>query len=362
MAQTQRGAPATPRWVKGLLAIAAAVIGLPILLVVVLILVVALTIGRGGSCEFGPKRDSCRDSDSRMVRASVEVGGSEVARELRRKPGPDRPDGVGNRALPCAAMVGNEAAVKVLLDAGADPDLRGDVGGRPVVAAVSGEGRSGNEPVLDDKTNFQPLDSPHRVAIVQLLAAHGADLESGLSAASEKGLTSGVKALLAAGADPSGAGLGPSPLLSAIFGNHSRVVGLLLAAGADPNHGGLITRDDLEGAVYTAAPAVLGSLGGQASKLPSSGTVQPLAAAALPGLGPVDGRPMLTVLLEAGAKVDALAFGHYTALWVAVATENDDGALLLHQHGALNDPPGGESASQLAYLRGDEKMLAILAS
>jgi len=332
-------------------------------LALVLLGAVALLIGSIsiGPCNFGmSKRLSCAGSDRRLIAATVDLTGRQVATRLRKGDDPNLADRAGDTALACAALIGNRKAVDELLAAGATPGVAGTAGGRPIIAAVSGEGRFGNE-ADSDGVAITPLTSPDRVAIVRALVKKGVSPDIALAPAAEKGNVAAIDALVHLGADPNGAAAAPSPLLGAVFGQTPRVVATLLADHADPNNGGTVGGGDVGKAINQLAPTegftIPLSLAGALMKLPDKGEVPPIVAAALLHH---DRQGLLTQLLEARADPNALAFGRYSALWIAVQTRNYAAATVLRVHGAVPDPPGAESATAAAFRFGDQRMLTIL--
>src|SRR4051812_39044748 len=88
----------------------------------------------------GGGRSGCAGSKRKLISGTMESGGDAVKERLAAGDKVNNADNRGYRALPCAALAGNREAVQALLDAGADPTREGTGGGRPIVAAVSGNG------------------------------------------------------------------------------------------------------------------------------------------------------------------------------------------------------------------------------
>jgi ankyrin repeat protein len=317
-----------------------------------------------GSTARGPDRFDCANSKRRLIASTAEVDGAKTRKYLAAGDSPNARDHDGNRALPCAALSGNADAVRALLDGGADPNLTGNAGGRPVVGAISGEGlheapdsEGGVEPA------FAHVMSPQRILIIGLLAQRGVPLEPALSPAVEQDNLAAIRLLLDKGADPNGAPDQPSPLTMAainaceqttILSSHScddtantKIFDLLLARGANLDRGGTIDG--------TRAGIVL-SLASRPSPhsskcTPSSpsleardGEVPPLVAAAL-----ARDQHALGALLAAGADPNRLAFDWYSPLWAAVYVHDPATVKLLVGAGA--DPDPAQSASPLDMAR-----------
>ncbi len=129
----------------------------------------------------------------------------------------------GEPPLAGAAEAGSLDAVRVLLEAGADPDQAADPakgpGGTPLQRACAAESWAAARLLLEAGSS-PSLAAP--------------SLAPPLVLASESGHSPTVALLLAKGADPNGRGPGGArPLAAAAWNGHVEVVRLLLLAGAD---------------------------------------------------------------------------------------------------------------------------------
>ncbi len=304
----------------------------------------------------------------------------------------------GYTALGIAALCGQNAMVKLLLDHNADIDAGGvtplfDAAhqGYKVVAETL-LAHHANVNAQDDKGN-SPLEgaaASGNVAIVELLAAHGAnvnfkDNEGRTPLSRAAGVAQNdavVKALLDAKADPNAGDL-DLPLLCAIHIQDALSAEMLLQAGANPNTKGNV---DWEERFYNVLH-------------PNGAPVTPLFLALSTGQFPLvqlllkfkadpndsqsDGRPVLfealpatnilEALLDAGAKVDALETiklfndqtDKRTALDAAAAGQNEADAVgILLKHGANPNAQDdlGDAALHWAALfqLADEKVFSLL--
>lgn len=261
---------------------------------------------------------------------------------------PDAPDRHGFTALARAAQYDRLDLTRLLLDAGADPNEPCKWGLTPLmivksvdvaeallaagaeVNAVTQFNRSGMEPA---KTALMKAAQSGRLAIVELLLAHGADIEmrdtegrsarvTALSHAALRGQEGAVAVLLARGADVNaydgrGTTALHASLVSTVHGCKVEVVRALLAAGAEVN---ATTR--FSWPTHTGGTALM--------------------EAALHGA-----TDCARVLIEHGADlevssaIDEDGVGGWTALLAAVANNRLDTTRLLIEHGAdVNN--GGE--------------------
>ena len=154
-------------------------------------------------------------------------------------------------ALVWAAMHGQTAMVRVLLDAGADPNQKSQEGLSPLAHAQQRNQRETAEllfPVTEHERNLPALNDAVRQGKCNLAArllADGAHPDSRSPAsgrtplmdAAEGGHLACVEALLAAGADPKATAPLSSPLNEAAWSDQPEILALLLAAGANACQG-----------------------------------------------------------------------------------------------------------------------------
>jgi len=226
------------------------------------------------------------------------------------------PQDSGESPLHGVASVGNVRAVKVLLEAGADPNTRDNNGNSPLHrAASSGSGET-------VKVLLEAGADPN---------AHGNDKSSPLHLAMSGGSGVVVKLLLEAGADPNAHNLhlGNTPLHSHVAVKRkgsAEIVKLLLEAGADVNARNKLTRTPLfqaAGSGNGEAVKLLLKAGADADARDQFG-VSPLHRAADQTNGKV-----AKLLLEAGAEVGA--------------TYQDDTLRRTALHGAVQKPESAET-------------------
>ncbi|KDQ16388.1 hypothetical protein BOTBODRAFT_107436 [Botryobasidium botryosum FD-172 SS1] len=200
------------------------------------------------------------------------------------------------------------AAVRLLLDSGANPNLQGGWCGAPLCDAV--------EYAWDDDDHD----------IVKALLQGGADVNGAarrpLHVASERGHTSTVRLLLESGADPHLSGYDVTALHAAAWGRDcTATFSALLGAGADPNTGDEAGRTALHYAVLChQSPAVIQLLldGGADPRIHDSNGGTALHYA-LRDRGCTT-TILLSALLEAGADPNArddngLMSLHYAVQW-----------------------------------------------
>jgi ankyrin repeat protein len=276
-------------------------------------------------------------------------------------------------------MVGNADAVNALLAAGAHPDESGTNGGRPIVAAVSGEGTfagGGNAPSSSDSSVFVATDSPLRAEIVKALLARGVNPNEALRPACEKGNVAAVRTLLDGGAKPDGDPSEASPLSTAAFFGQDAVAKLLIERGADVNDGGHLDAQTA-GMMVFAVPAASSGGSSRYSAWPyplvvetSSGTsdgssvnappvvVPPLVAAAVGGNATI-----VAQLLAAGADPNRTATGGWSPLWAAVFAGDEPSLHLLLAAHAVDAPPSDPtSATLLADRLNEPRMVWFITS
>lgn len=192
------------------------------------------------------------------------------------------------------------AKVRLLVEKGANVNVRSKQGRTPLLIAATHDGNSG---------------------VVKLLIEKGADVaarsqgqNTALIEAADSNDTDSVRILLAKGADVNAKNaFGDTALMSAATEGNVEVMKLLMARGADVN---LV--DAPESTRVKNGPIALGNL-------------TPLHVAVISG-----GSDAVKLLLDAGAKVDALDVRGMTPLMLAIGTDRPDiGAIrLLLEKGA----------------------------
>jgi len=235
-----------------------------------------------------------------------------------------RRGGLRTPPLLLAARYGRAEMARLLLDAGADPNATSVYGWPPLWLAI----RQKNKAIADlliargadvnRITQQRGGESRHalRVAaeespeMIPFLVAHGANVnltdQFGITAlmalAGDADKTAGMKALLAAGADPNIKNVGAmTPLHFALSAGNAKAAELLIAAGAKVNCRDMNGRTPLHeaiGRVPNELVALLIKHGADVNARDRNGAT-PLHIAASLADGPV------AMLLYAGAKIDA---------------------------------------------------------
>jgi ankyrin repeat protein len=212
---------------------------------------------------------------NRLVKAAYDGDDKRVATLLANGTDPNGLNRIGVSPLSAAATVGQPAVARLLLDAGADPNVE-SAESTPLCAGasahqVSGSPRggpaavvalllaAGADPNMRNSDGTTPLYAGWGDAdATRLLLEAGADPNAEstaeaeglpLCAAAAWGELDVVRLLLQHGADPNrreDSGSGLSPLVWAIRNRHAEVVRALIDAGArnDPNAGPLYRSDD----------------------------------------------------------------------------------------------------------------------
>ncbi len=248
---------------------------------------------------------------------------------------PDPADG-DFTALSQAVFGGHAGAVELLLEAGADPNVRPEY---PLLVTAAGEGheaivrallRAGAPVRVRDcngQTALEAASLANHLSVVRALLeaeAHGGDeTRSALARAASNGHLGVVRALLEAGALPNG-----EALVGAAGQKNAAVVRLLLEAGADAN----------------------------AREGPSGQTVLQACVQKCRGKPKPGGRfDVLRALLEAGADVNAPGEWGRTALNVAAQMQLTDVVPILLGAGADTEAPDEEGKTPLMAALGDEQ-------
>ena len=294
---------------------------------------VVLSVLAQGPPASEPFFDAIRNNNLPALRALIAEHGTEV-----------RGEG-GMPVLVMAAAYGTDEAVALLVDAGANVNAARADG----ITALHVSWRSD--------------------AIVQRLLERGAVVNAKTAsgstplfvASSANGTAAVVARLLAKGADVNGGDTrGVTPLIAAAGVGNSAVAKLLLAHGADPNAyasgGGQKTATPLMGAAHNAdldlARRLLARKVDVNVQSPESdGTVKngPVAFGSLSALhlaAAAASTPMVTLLLDAGATIDAGDVRGYTPLDWAIASDrpNQQVVSLLVKRGAARSAPSAERA------------------
>lgn len=258
-------------------------------------------------------------------------------------------------ALAWQARSGLPEMVRVLLDAGFDPNARDDFETSALERAAE-NGRADIAQMLLDAGAAPTLDAldialyrGHR-DVAALVAGHVVELDAALISVARYGEDEMVRTLVARGADPRG----EEALMRAAQFGHEDVVLTLLAAGADP-----------------AAPSALPAAAGQGDL-----ELVKLLAAGLPEAGPqallraVAGDPtdlpisegsgghteVVAWLLEQHVSADASDFLGVTALARAAQEGNVPVVALLLSHGA-RDLPNDQGLGALQQLEANRAYL-----
>lgn len=254
----------------------------------------------------------------------------------------NKPGDGGTTPLMWAILERQNAAVRALLDAGADANLGNDVAATPLLWAVP--------------------DLP----TVSLLLERGAkpNVKSGdgrtplMRAAGIHGASAVVRRLLDAGADPSTTGTGlfgmTSALVEAAYAADPDTIRLLLARGVDPAANGPIP---LYFALRADCTACVDAL--------MKGTPPPLLTAVATFVGPPgeDGRHVKQ-LLDRGIDVHAKDFEGRTLLMLAASSDrlSPETVNMLIEKGAdvRAETKTGQTAADFASLRGQTPVLQAL--
>jgi ankyrin repeat protein len=165
---------------------------------------------------------------------------SEVIEYIKPNYNLEKKYGFGDTLLSIAVRKGNFEIVKTLLNAGADPNVRGDFGDIPVIEGASVEACYG-------------LDQENRLKIVELLILNGADVnlrsvngDSAIKTAAQCGNTKLVELLISNGANVNFISEHKTPLIEAVIHSNNpnmndekrkpyiTIVKILVANGANP--------------------------------------------------------------------------------------------------------------------------------
>jgi ankyrin repeat protein len=267
-------------------------------------------------------------------------------------------DNRGNTLLTYAASFGSPAAVKLLLDRGAEVDAKNQFDATALILGAS---------------------DPEKA---RLLIAKGAGVNAIsklgrtplMTAAACEGCSETVRLLLSKGAKPVGHdAVSHAALYSAAQANDVETIRLLLEHGADPN--------GEDGGAFSPLMAASGHCNIPAMKLLLSkgagvnvintftnqvkfGNIQLTHLSALMFATPHCSADTVKVMLDAGAKIDEQDDRHMTPLMFSVASEHQDIAvvsLLLKAGAQLNVKSAmGETALDWARKFGNKQVIAAL--
>ncbi|HEY2982087.1 MAG TPA: ankyrin repeat domain-containing protein [Anaerolineales bacterium] len=252
----------------------------------------------------------------------------------------------GATPLMYAALYGNEAVMRVLLDKGADSKAKSARGASALHWGI------------------------HDIAKVRLLVSRGCDVNAktveGKSplylAASQPGGTETVRLLLDKGADPNVKDIaGRTPLMAAAVIGNVESIGVLITGGANvaaTTQAGLTAL--MEAARYRNAPAVkvLIEKGADVNTRTKRNNTAIGYAAASGDAGCVK------QLLDHGARVDVLDERNYSPLMYAAYSESmpvEIVRMLLAQGADTRIEGEGETALSLAKKRGDTEIVRLIA-
>ena len=252
----------------------------------------------------------------------------------------------GATALMYAALYGDDAAVKKVLDSGAYQNLANDASATALIWGVDNlkktrllveAGADVNAQTSDGATAFLvAARRPGSSAVLRYLLDHGADAKtankqgtSALHYAAASGDLDMVTLLLERGAAVNAqAQEGTAPLARAAVGGNFAMVALMLERGADPNLVGASFHSSLEAAVLRGDTRIV------------------------------------EALLKADADVNRVGYGDYTPLmWACYSWNANPGVIrILLDHGADPSRQGkdGNSALALAQRRGDQELVSLL--
>ncbi|GIU84552.1 MAG: hypothetical protein KatS3mg008_1327 [Acidimicrobiales bacterium] len=412
-----------------------------VVLVVVIALVGVLVVGCASlvgllrlgllTVETESASRDCEESAEELVRFAAMGDEREVSSALERGEDPNVRDEHGNTPLACAGPEGHVEVVRMLLEAGADVDTRSREG-EPVVvdaaihcrAEVIGEIvehepdrrslatalawstrngdadavklllEAGAEPgafdehtavIVETSRACETPSSGEWSVIYDALLEKGADPDSVLSHAVATGTADGVKAALAAGADPEtrvdvvgpvtplwspavaeqGLKEMPTALVVAVSTGRGDIASLLVEAGADPDResvalpfrptGWTRRSDSCAYLECDAANQILLRMGAGAVQPPALPRVTPLMEATFAG-------DVLTVrmLLEAGADPNRPAHAGLTPLHAAAASGSAEVVDALFEAGAAPPQSGEWKPSEVAERSGHRELAAKL--
>lgn len=245
----------------------------------------------------------------------------------------------GLTPLICTALQGKDTLTRKLLNAGADPELKGRQGITPlIVAACKGDFKRILE-IDSGDSSYMHIEAQKYEHITAMLLAHDANpdisMQEGVTPlliASGRGYKKIVKHLLDADANPDKGNQNTNPLIAAASNGFKETAEILLEAGADPDQRGKYGITPLMAAVIESV-----------------------------GNGTHPGLVRLLVEHDADMNVQEKQYG-MTALMFAAAQGNPEVVEILLDKGATawveND--NHMTALQLAYQTGNKEVINLL--
>ncbi|GAB7357382.1 hypothetical protein MBLNU459_g8322t1 [Dothideomycetes sp. NU459] len=316
-----------------------------------------------------------KDDLSQQLYYAARNGDAELITELLRKEASvDLKDSLLNSALETASAQGHKKIVDLLLDKGANPNLRTpfDYGSVLIVAADRGHSDvvktlldGGADPNMRGRKISTALEAAvmrGHAEIVRLLLRAGADWKivgfsgrTALATATASGLIDCVEAFYEAGVDINADG--GTALQSASERNQTDMVKFLIEKGADVNAQGGMFGSPLLAAVDCGSEAIIDMLlnaGADLNACGDSGTALEVASTRA-------SKPFVEFLLDKGARIDTLG-RHGTALQMASNKGNEQIVEFLLARGANVNAPGREfsSALEAASAGGHETIMRLL--
>lgn len=298
-------------------------------------------------------------------------------------------DGEYCNALQAAVAHGNEAIVQMLLQEGADVSVVGpgcvstlqmaaDNGHESIVRRLIQSGADVNQNVLEQGKEMRPWDYQYVNAvqaasfrgyqgIVEILVQKGADLNgkegeggSALTIASSGGYLGIVQLLLQRGADITAQGRQyGSALTAASYRGHQDVVNFLLQKGADVNAQGGYQGNALQAALHKGYHDIAKILIQNGADVNAQGGYHGTALKAASYWGSQD---IVEILIHKGADVSVQGGEYGTALQAASYGGSQDVVKILIQHDADVNAQGGYygTALQAASYGGFQDVVKIL--
>ncbi|MCC6233626.1 MAG: ankyrin repeat domain-containing protein [Verrucomicrobiales bacterium] len=290
------------------------------------LLALVVALASGATSQAGPVENAIRDGEHARLRRLLADPTRVNARDEQ-----------GNTVLHTASFLGHAEAVRLLLEAGADPNVTNHAGVTPLLRAAADPAKvslllaRGAKPGLASQLGHTPLHlaarSPKATESVRILIEKGADVNARSA-------------------------LGATPLMAAAAASHLEAVQLLVERGAEVNAVPVPQvphLDPIFGGLRT--PLMWAALGGDrrlVEYLLDHGAEVNLVSGFGTALSQTGWRRQVDVarlLLDRGAKVDqAEPFSGFTTLHWAASVENRRADLveLLLQHGANPAAVGGQ--------------------